>query len=240
MASNEMNDIETRLLRYFVAVAEEQHFARAAFRLGITGPTLTHQIKKLEDQLGAKLLRRKGNTNVEMTEAGARFLDIARPVLRQIDELRFVAQRTARGEIGRIEVGFMPSVTCAGVIHTMLGGFLRENPAVEINLQRLVPIAQIAAIARRELDVGFTREPHKYPAGVGGFEVYRQPMVLALPREHRLAKQKKIKPASLRDEVFINTGPELEVGFWGHTQSVAQIGKFTPRVAKRTDDLVTL
>lgn len=161
-------------------------------------------------------------------------------MLRQIDEMRFVAQRTARGEIGRIDVGFMPSVTCAGVIHKTLGGFLRENPAVEVNLHRLVPIAQVAAIARRELDVGFTREPHKYPAGLGGFEVYRQPMMLALPRDHRLAKQKKIKPAALKDEIFVNTGPELEVGFWGHTQSVSQIGKFTPRVAKRTDDLITL
>lgn len=235
-----MSDIETRLFRYFVAVAEEQHFSRAALRLGISGPTLTHQIKKLESQLGTKLLKRKGNTHVELTEAGIRFLDVARPVLRQVEEAKFVAQRSARGEVGRIEVGFMPSATCAGILQKLLGGFQRENPAIEINVHKLVPMAQITAIVRRDLDVGFTRGPNKYPAGLDGFEIYRQPMVLALPDKHPLARRKKIDPALLKDEMFVNTGPELDVGFWGHTEVVARAGKFTPRVVKRDDDLLTI
>jgi DNA-binding transcriptional LysR family regulator len=235
-----MSDIETRLFRYFVAVAEEQHFSRAAQRLGISPPTLTHQIKKLEDQLNSKLFNRRGNTNVELTEAGIRLLDIAQPILRQVDEAKFIVQRTARGVIGRIKVGYMTVAACTGVMQKLLAGFQRENPAVEIGMHRLVPMAQVTAIMRMDLDVGFTRTPSKYPSGVDGFEIYRRPLILALPSEHSLARRNKISPADLKDEVFINTGPELDVGFWGHTEVIAKSGKFTPHVLKRDDDMFTI
>lgn len=88
-----MSDIENRLFRYYVAVAEEQHFARAAKRLGITPPTLTHQIQKLESQLGAKLLKRKGNTKVVVTKAGQRFLDDARELYATWNRQRYVPGR---------------------------------------------------------------------------------------------------------------------------------------------------
>jgi DNA-binding transcriptional LysR family regulator len=235
-----MGDIETRLFRYFVALAEEQHFARAALRLRITPPTLTHQIKKLESELGARLVERKGNTNVLLTPAGARFFVHAQQVLRQVEEARTVAQRAERGEVGCIEIGYMPSASCSGLLQKWLAEFQRTNPAIEINLHRLVPMAQITAIIRKDLDVAFTRSPHKYPAGLEGFEVYRQPMVLALPSKHPLAHRKTISPATLKDEMFVNTGPELDVGFWGHTEVVAGAGNFTPRVVKRDDDLITI
>jgi DNA-binding transcriptional LysR family regulator len=118
--------------------------------------------------------------------------------------------------------------------------FQRANPAIEINMRKLVPMDQIKAIMRKDLDAGFTRGPHKYPAGLDGFEVYRQPMVLALPGKHPLARRKTINPASLKDEAFVNTGPELDVGFGGHTEAVAGVGHFTPRVVKRDDDLMTI
>jgi DNA-binding transcriptional LysR family regulator len=111
-----MSVIENRLLGYFVAVAEEQHFARAAERLGITPPTLTHQIKKLESDLGARLLRRRGHTKVVVTAAGQRVLDHAREVLRQVGEIPVIAQQAERGELGRLQLGFMASVSGAGFL----------------------------------------------------------------------------------------------------------------------------
>jgi DNA-binding transcriptional LysR family regulator len=102
-----MSHIENRLFNYFVAVAEELHFARAAERLGITPPTLTQQIQKLESQLGVKLLRRKGNTKVLITEAGQRFLTGARETLRQAEEAAAIARQAGRGELGRVELGFL-------------------------------------------------------------------------------------------------------------------------------------
>src|ERR1051325_10301620 len=96
-----MTEIETRLFRYFVGLAEEQHFGRAAMNLGISAPTLTQQIKKLEEQLGAKLVQRRGNTHVELTEAGFRVLDRARNVLREATEGGGVGRPAARREGGR-------------------------------------------------------------------------------------------------------------------------------------------
>jgi DNA-binding transcriptional LysR family regulator len=235
-----MSDIETRLLRYFVAVAEEQHFSRAAHRLGISPPTLTHQIKKLEGQLNSKLFSRKGNTHVALTEVGGRLLDITKPILQQVKEVKFIAQRTARGEVGRIRVGYMTVATCAGIMQKLLAEFQQENPAVDISMHRLSPRGQIAAIHRMDLDVGFTRNPSKYPAGINGFEIYRPRLILALPSKHSLAQRENISPVDLKDEIFVNTGPELDVGFWGHTEVVAKIGKFVPNVTKRDDDMFTI
>jgi DNA-binding transcriptional LysR family regulator len=233
-----MADIETRLFRYFAVLAEEQHFSHAAHRLNITPPTLTHQIKKLERLVGARLVERKGNTHVALTQAGLRFFERAQHVLRQVEEAKIVAQQAQRGEVGRIDIGFMTTAVCSGVLQKSLVDFRRANPAIDINMRKLVPMDQIKAIMRKDLDAGFTRSPHKYPAGLEGFDVYRQPMVLALPAKHPLARRKTITPAALKDELFINTGPELDVGFWGHTEAVA--GYFTPRAAKRDDDFMTI
>jgi DNA-binding transcriptional LysR family regulator len=97
---------------------------------------------------------------------------------------------------------------------------------------------QIRAIMRKDIDDGFTRSPQKYPAGLEGFDIHRQPMVLALPGKHPLARRKTINPAALKDEPLINIGPEFEAGIWGHSEDVA--GHFTPRVVKRDDDFMTI
>jgi len=101
-------------------------------------------------------------------------------------------------------------------------------------------MAQITSILRNEIDAGFTRTPHKYPSGVRGFEIYRQPMVLALPSEHPLARHKAISPAMLANEAFVGFPPELDVGFFGFTEAIARIGNFIPRVVKREDDFTTV
>jgi DNA-binding transcriptional LysR family regulator len=235
-----MSEIEIRLFRYFVALAEERHFSHAALRLRITPPTLTHQIKKLESELGAKLVSRKGNTLVTLTEAGLRFLTRARQVLRQVEEAAAIARQAECGELGHINLGFMTSVSCGGLLQTWIGEFQQANPAIDITMRQLAPIAQIAAIMRKELDAGFARPPHKYPAGIRGFEIYREPVVMALPSQHPLARHKEISPAMLRDETFVNTSAELEVGFLGHTEGVAVTGNFTPRVVKRDDNFMTI
>ena len=186
------------MLCYFIAVAEKEHFASAAERLGITPPTLTHQIKKLERELGAKLLIRKGNTKVLITEAGQRVLAGAREMLRQGEEIKAITRQAGRGELGRLELGFMLSVSSAGLLENWIGPFEQANPAIDIITHRLAPMAQIIGIMRNELDAGFARTPNKYPSGVRGFEVYRQGMALALPRKHPLTRHKAISPARSR------------------------------------------
>src|SRR3954467_4022955 len=111
-----MAEIETRLFEYFVALADERHFGRAAAFLNIGPSTLTHQIKRLESLLGVRLVERRGNTHVALTEPGERFLQRARNVLREANDAAAVARQAARGEIGRIELGFMPIALLTGLI----------------------------------------------------------------------------------------------------------------------------
>jgi DNA-binding transcriptional LysR family regulator len=235
-----MADIEIRLFRSFVALAEERHFGRAAANLEISPPTLTHQIQQLERRLDAKLVERRGNTHVEITNAGTRFLERARNVLREADEAAAVARQAARGEIGRIEIGFMTVVTLCGLIDKFVGGFQHANPGVEIILRQLVTVEQISAILSKELDFGFARPPEHYPSELQGVIVYRQPMLLALPSDHPLARQNRIEPSALKGESFINTAPELDVGFWKHTDAIGALGDFTPKVAKRVKDMISI
>jgi DNA-binding transcriptional LysR family regulator len=235
-----MSDIENRLFRYFVAVAEELHFANAALRLGISPPTLTQQIQKLESQLGVKLLRRKGNTKVVVTEAGQRFLADARETLRHAEQAAANARQAGRGELGRLQLGSVISLFGLDLLRSWIGAFEEAHPAIDITVRRLSPMAQITGIVRNELDAGFTRPPHKYPPGVRGFEVYRQRLVLALPGEHPLAQHKDISPALLAREAFVSIPPERDIGFFGFTEAIARIGKFVPRVVKRDDDFIAV
>lgn len=233
-----MTEIETRLFRYFVGLAEEQHFGRAAMNLGISAPTLTQQIKKLEQQLGAKLVQRRGNTHVELTEAGRRVLDRARNVLREAKEAVAVARQAARGEVGRLEIGFMPSVVWSGLIQQFVRQFRAENPGIEIFLHMLNVTDQYSALTQQEIDCGFVRTPHSYPPQIAGIDVFRQTMVLAMPKQHRLAAHKDIDPAELKDEVFVNPPTVFELAYWDDTKAIASLGNFVPKVDKRTDNMI--
>jgi len=235
-----MRYIENRLFQYFIAVAEERHFTQAAERLGITPPTLSHQIKKLERDLGVKLVRIKGNLKVFITEAGQRFLADAREALRHVEKATANARHAGRGELGHLELGFLTLLSGAGLLRSWTREFEQAHPAIDIRMRNLAPMAQIAGIVRKELDVGFTRPPHKYPAGVRGFEIYRQGMALALPSEHPLVRHKAISPTTLRREAFVSITPELDLGFSGLTEIVARTGKFIPRVVKREDNFIAV
>src|SRR5262249_20151043 len=107
--------MELRHLRYFVAVAEELHFARAAERLNITPPSLTQQIQALEAEIGARLLNRT-KRSVELTDAGRRFLDESRKTIRQAEHTELVGRQAGRGDLGRIEIGYMTSSACCGIV----------------------------------------------------------------------------------------------------------------------------
>lgn len=233
-----MTEIETRLFRYFVGLAEEQHFGRAALNLGISAPTLTQQIKKLEEQLGAKLVLRRGNTHVELTEAGLRVLDRARNVLREAKEAVAVARQAARGEIGRLEVGFMPSAVWSGLVQQYVGRFRNENPGIDIFLHMMNVPEQYSALTQDEIDCGFVRTPNKYPPQIAGIDVFRQTMVLAMPKQHRLASYRHIDPVELKNEVFVNPPTVFELAYWDDTRAIASLGNFVPRVDKRTDNMI--
>jgi DNA-binding transcriptional LysR family regulator len=231
--------MELRHLRYFQAVAEELHFARAAARLGISAPTLTQQVQALERDLGVMLLRRS-KRSVALTEAGRRFLDEARATLRRAEQATLVARQAARGEIGLIEIGYVTSSSCLGLISTVLADFRRSNPLVDVQLHHMETVRQLSELTDGHIDVGFLRPPIRYPVGITGSVVWRQPFIIAMPADHPLAAGNRIRPASLAGERFVASSVELEIGFGGQIQEIAAEGKFAPKIVGRAPDMLTI
>ena len=231
--------MELRHLKYFVAVAEELHFARAATRLNIAAPTLSHQIGALETMLGAKLLTRKTKSAVTLTHSGRHFLIEAQETLKQAAHAELVGRRAGRGDAGSISVGYVLSAGCSGLVSSNLDSFKKAHPDVSFKLARKPTFGQFNALIDGSLDIAFTRTPQCYPSGLTGFTVDRQAFCVALPEGHRLAARKHVTPAMLADESFIAMSLEMEAGFWGNISAVIPPGK-SPRILDRAPDPFTV
>ncbi len=230
--------MELRHLRYFVAVAEELHFSRAAERLHISPPSLTEQIRDLERELGASLFTRT-KRNVALTDAGARFLEEARSTLRQAEHAAHVARLAGRGEVGRVEIGYASSAACSGLVTAALAEYRRTHPLVSLSLSAMQAARQLDQLTEGRLDVGFLRTPARYPVGISSVIIATQPVVIALPSGHKLAKNPSISAAMLAEERFLAPTFETDVGLFQHTAAVGQQGKFVARIVDRIPDLFT-
>src|SRR5919204_4948916 len=150
--------MELRHLRYFVAVAEELHVGRAAARLHIAQPPLSRQIRDLERDVGAPLFARVPR-GVELTPAGHAFLPEARLTLAQAERARRTAQRAARGEIGRLRVGFVEAAIYSGVLPDVLGFFRMHLPDIGLSLFEMDPLQQGEALREGRIDLGILHSP---------------------------------------------------------------------------------
>jgi DNA-binding transcriptional LysR family regulator len=213
--------MELRHLRYFVAVADELHFSRAAAKLHIAAPTLSAQIQALEASLGARLFIRK-TRSVALTDVGKRFLEEARAVLSCAERAELVGRRAATGELGSIAVGYILAAAYGGFVSSAILDFRGSHPDASIQLRRMQTIPQMAALLDGSLDIGFARAPDRFPAGVGGFVVERQPLCLVMPEGHRLAAQQEIDPEALAGEGFVTTSPEMELGYWNNMSTITR------------------
>jgi DNA-binding transcriptional LysR family regulator len=235
--------MELRHLRYFVAVAEELHFSRAAERLHISPPSLTEQIRDLEQELGAVLFIRT-KRNVTLTDAGSRFLEEARATLRQAEHAARVAKLAGRGEIGRIEIGYASSAACSGLVTAAIAEYRRTHPLVTLSLSSMQAARQLEQLTEGRLDVGFLRTPSRYPVGIASVIIARQPIVIALPSDHKLAKSRSVSAAMLAEEQFL-----VPTFFFPHTSAVGlriegiglveKQGNFVARIVERIPDLFT-
>lgn len=202
--------MELRQLRYFVAVAEELHFGRAAGRLGIAQPALSQQIRRLETDLGVELLTRN-RRRVALSPAGAAFLPEARETVARAAHAARVAQRTAAGELGRLALGFVGSVTDE-LLPRVMPVMRARYPDLDVALRELTSSEQLAGFARGELDLGLLRPPSPLPAGLRTRLITREPLVAALPADHRLARLPRLTSADLRGEPFVRF--PREKGAW--------------------------
>ena len=196
--------MELRHVRYFVAAAEELSFRRAAERLHVSQPALSVQIAQLEDELGATLLDRDRH-HVALTAAGKVFLDRARRLLHAADEAVRAAGRAARGETGRLAIGFIAQLSYEW-LPTVLRSFRKRYPDVEINLTELTPTRQIEGLVDRQLDLGIIGLGLPTPHDELEVAVMsREGLVVALPLDHPMANRRRVALRELAKEKFIFT-----------------------------------
>jgi DNA-binding transcriptional LysR family regulator len=223
--------MDLKQLRYFVAVAEELHFGRAAARLFISQPALSFDIKKLESQLDIQLLNRN-NKSVSLTNAGQVLLDEARYLLLRAEQAKRLTLRSAQGFAGRLSVGFVNSILHRGLPEAVKT-FEADHPDTEIVLMEMNSAEQAQALQRGQIDIGFVHWS-KFPDSIACEQVFSEPFLCCLPSSHRLADQSRIDLADLANDDFIlfprNVSPHY------HDRIIARCvaAGFSPRIRHET------
>ncbi|KGD86509.1 MULTISPECIES: LysR family transcriptional regulator [Rhizobium/Agrobacterium group] len=194
--------MELRHIRYFLAVAEEGNFTRAAAKLGIGQPPLSQQIRILEMEIGAPLFHRVPH-GAELTAAGAAFLTEARASLAAADNAVLAAQRAARGETGRLALGFTASAAFNPVVTGAIRRFRSQWPDVALALSEMNSNWLMEKLTRGEIDAAFIRPGLEDPKEVWLKRLPDEPMLVALPAHHPLAGHRQVPLAALAGEPFI-------------------------------------
>jgi DNA-binding transcriptional LysR family regulator len=231
--------MELRQLRYFIVLAKELHFARAAEILAIAQPSLSVQIQALEAALGTKLFTR-GPRAVRLTPAGALFLEEARLTLAQADRALAVGRRAGRGELGSIRIGLAVASSLSGVPSTILSRYRKRYPEIEIQLSIMSTNRQLEALGRNNLDAGFTVHPSMIPEGLELVSLCAERLMVAVGADHRLASKSDLNPKDLAAEPFLVVHPDISTGIYQCTLRVGEQGGFTPRITRIERDLMTL
>jgi DNA-binding transcriptional LysR family regulator len=232
--------MELRHLRYFIAVAEELHFTRAAERLHIGQPPLSHAIQVLEADVGARLLERTKRW-VRLTEAGKLFLADARKILAMAEQAVETARRAERGETGELRIGFTYSTPLTPLFAEVINRYRQEFPLVTLTLHEMSTMRQLDAIGERALDFGFTRPPEvAVPAGIKLTGLREDPLMVVLPTSHRLAAKAAIAIKELEDESFVMYPQGAGTGIYPQILRLCRAAGFVPRVGQTAGEASTI
>ncbi len=232
--------MELRHLRYFIAVAEELHFTRAAERLHIGQPPLSHAIQMLEADVGALLFERT-KRSVRMTGAGKLFLGDARGILALAEQAAETARRAQRGEAGELRIGFTFSTPLTPLFATVINRYRKQFPAVSLTLHEMATQGQLDALHERRLDLGFVRPPEGASAQGIALSVLREdPLVVVLPRARALARQKTISMAQLKDEPFVMYPSTAGTGIYPQIFRMCRDAGFAPKIGQLAGEASTI
>lgn len=229
--------LELRHFRYFIAVAEELHFGRAAERLCMTQPPLSMQIRQLEENVGVPLFVR-GSRPIELTAAGEVLLEHARTVLTQADSALHKARLTAHGEAGRLSIA-VTSASVLSLLPRLISAFKQRYPAVEIDVSEMVSRDQLSAIARSDINFGLIRPPVNHPT-IATLIIQVEPVVVAVPRRHRLADLAKIPVSAMDKAPFINFNRKTASYFNLLANDLLSAHKARPEIVQSATQLHTV
>lgn len=228
-------NIELRHLHYFIVVAEELNFRRAAARLNIAQPPLTRQIQQLEEELGVELFHRT-TRQINLTQAGQVYLLEARRVLALVQEGIAMARLASRGEIGRLVVGFEGS-SAYDIVPLSVKAFRDKYPKVNIIVYEMTTGEQVQALHNDHIGIGFVVLPLSDSRGLMVETILREPLIVALPQNHYLSDQLEVDLADLKDEIFIICPRHYKCGLYDHVISVCHQAGFTPKLTQETSEV---
>jgi DNA-binding transcriptional LysR family regulator len=229
--------MEFRQLRYFVAVAEELHFGRAARRLHMAQPPLSQQIRALEETLGVPLFLRTSR-KVELTEQGRLFLEQALGLLAGAEKARATMRAAHRGEEGRISIGYVTSAAYS-LMPAILREFNRTRPNVEIRCFEMNFSDQWAALEDGRIQVGLNRTRSSDPAFISEVLI-NEHLVLALPSSFPQAKKEKLRLRDVADEGFIMSSRAYSTTYYDAVIAACRKAGFSPRVVQEGNSVQTL
>lgn len=233
--------MDLRQFRYFVAVAEELHFTRAAARLNIGQPPLSLQIQAIERELGVTLLKRT-RRNVELTPAGELFLQEARLTLLQADRAVETVSRAAKGEMGTLRLSFITSVPLVNVFTSAVRSFRAEAPDVHLELKSRSSVKIIDDVLLGKVDVGFTRPSISsvMPTSLTAMAVYEDDLMAVLPVDHALnATSGPLSIDAMKDEKFVLRPRGSGTGFYEQVFDLCAEAGFSPQIVQEAVEATT-
>lgn len=228
--------MELRHLRYFVATAEAQHFTRAAEQLGMAQPPLSQQIRQLEQEVGTPLFDRTGR-GVALNDAGRAFLACVHDILRRAEAAVLTARRAARGEVGELTLGFTESASFNGVVTELIRQYRQRYPEVEMTLSQGDSETLVAQLRSGAIDAAFVRPPFALDGGLAFTQLAEEPLVVALPLGHALARRKRLAPADLVQERFILYSRKSGYGLSADIMAACRQHGINPLIGQRAPQL---
>jgi DNA-binding transcriptional LysR family regulator len=231
--------MELRHLRYFIAVAEELHFGRAAKRLNISQPPLSQQIMQLEKEIGVRMFNRT-KRRVEITPAGLVFLAEARRIMTMSDDAVRRTIRADKGEIGQLAVGYIGSANYS-VLPQIVREFRKRFQDVDLSLAELNTSNQIEALREGRIQVGFLRPPQGIQnEGLSVEPVFREPLMVAMPQNHRIKGKTPVSLRILAKESFIMIPRQRGPGFFDYIIALCQKEGFSPNIVLEASQFHTI
>ena len=226
--------MELRHLRYFITVAEELNFSRAALKLFTAQPSLSQQIKDLEEDVGVKLLHRT-KRKVELTDEGTVFLEQARLTLAQADKAIAMARQVLKAKQQMLRIGFVP-VAEMKIFPYVLPNLRMQNSELKIELLSLNNVEQMKLLKKGELDVTFTRHNFHNEEIESQF-VLREPLIFLLPKDHPLAKYERIPVKELNGIDFIIPAAEQSSTLHTAILDFAKTNQIEFNIVQKTDNI---
>lgn len=236
--------MELRHLRYFLVVAEEQHFTRAAERLNMQQPPLSHQIRMLEKELGFDLFRRHPK-GADLTAGGAVFLQEAKAILDSVEHAASKAARAAQGFEGTLAVGFTSSAAAHAMIPAIIRAYREAYPNVHLDLREGNAAELTEWIEDGKMNMGFLRSPVSEPRGICFQHLLDEEMLLIVPRGHPLLPKKiteempVLSIKALAQEQFILVRRHGAPGMYSNLIDACEHAGFTPRITLEVERMLT-